>query len=290
MPEAHAKSTARKSKRRWCQFTLRTLLLVVTVTAVLLASWNTFIAPYRAERRAIAAFREHGCLVETEVCGPRWLRKVIGDEHFQTAVSVCVDVRTQIRLQQLRGLRLQYRLAKGSAARLPEHTDELMRLVKQLNETPQPTDDVMVHLASMTNLEVLILPQCQVTDEGLKYLEGLTSLRRLCLENTPVTDEGLKHLSGLANLEWLYLGNNSVLADGTTDRVTRVTDTGLTHLSSLTKLKVLLLGGTEITDAGLEHLKALPNLRQLNVRRTKVTAKGVAELKRTLPNLEDVSF
>ena len=84
----------------------------------------------------MAAFREHGGLGETEVYGPRWLRKVIGDECFQTATSVSIDERTQVRLQHVRGWRLQYRLTKGSAARLPEHTDRLMRLVKQLNETP----------------------------------------------------------------------------------------------------------------------------------------------------------
>ncbi len=41
-----------KPKRRWFQFSLRTLLLLTAVSAVLLWLWRVYVAPNRAHRRA----------------------------------------------------------------------------------------------------------------------------------------------------------------------------------------------------------------------------------------------
>lgn len=44
-----------KPKRRWFQYSLRTLLIVVTLAAGLLVAWQVYVEPYR---RQTSRFRE----------------------------------------------------------------------------------------------------------------------------------------------------------------------------------------------------------------------------------------
>ncbi len=72
-----------KPKRRWFQFSLRTLLLLTAASAVLLGLWTIYVAPYRAQSRAAAALRELGAELTVEPAdGPAWLRKLVGEEYF----------------------------------------------------------------------------------------------------------------------------------------------------------------------------------------------------------------
>ena len=56
------------------------------------------------------------------------------------------------------------------------------------------TDDGLVHLKGLTNLQFLSLSRTKVTDAGLVHLKGLTKLQYLHLSDTKVTDEGVKKL------------------------------------------------------------------------------------------------
>ncbi len=100
-----AVSSHPKSNRRWFQFRLRTLLLVTAGCAVVLAMWTTYLSPYRAQHRAIAALTELGAVVTTEPAGPAWLRKLVGDEYLVnlTFVSFPFDS-TDSDLKHLKGL------------------------------------------------------------------------------------------------------------------------------------------------------------------------------------------
>ena len=77
---------ALKPKRRWLQFSLRTLFIVVTVFCV----WLAITAKRaREQRQAVEAIRAvHGAIAfqhqldRTEPPGPEWLRQLIGDEYF----------------------------------------------------------------------------------------------------------------------------------------------------------------------------------------------------------------
>lgn len=125
------------------------------------------------------------------------------------------------------------------------------------------TDDDLVLLNALTNLEGLNLNGMQVTDGGVEHIKALTNLRDLKLEGTQVTNAGLEHIKGLRNLETLDL-----------DR-TRVTDTGLEYIKGMTSLWGLCLNETQVTDAGLEHIRGLRGLAALTLDGTQITDAGL---------------
>ncbi len=75
-------------RRRWLQFSLRTLLLVITAACVWLA-WQA----YRAQQQAIAvaALRELRGHVTSKVRNPDWLWRLFGERLGRTTVRVQLD-------------------------------------------------------------------------------------------------------------------------------------------------------------------------------------------------------
>ena len=154
--------------RRRVQFGLRTMLVFVTLCAVV-CSWLTVrLREARRQAEAVAAilqkFHEESAVwydwvtdhdlrvfVETPPPGPEPLRKLLG-------VDFLADV-TGLTLDNL-----------------------------------QLTEAEVADLAALTPLKGLWLNSVHVTDEGLSHLERLTNLQHLILVNTQVTNEGVKKL------------------------------------------------------------------------------------------------
>src|SRR5206468_7955899 len=82
------------------------------------------------------------------------------------------------------------------------------------------------------------LAETKVTDEDLLFLAALPDLQALYLMETQITNAGLAHLKDLSNLRTLNLG------------LTRVSGPGLKHLKGLIQLRTLWLADTDVTDAG----------------------------------------
>ena len=61
MSEANA-----KRRRRWFQFSLRTLLIVVTLAAGLLVAWRAYVEPYGRQREVMALIKDLNGGYETE--------------------------------------------------------------------------------------------------------------------------------------------------------------------------------------------------------------------------------
>jgi hypothetical protein len=237
-----------KRKRRWFQFSLRTLLLFTLICAVA-ASWVAHrMDKKRAEREAIAAIRKagglvyHDCeevhkdtsgkMVASGTRGPEWLQKLVGDDFFTDPLLV-------------------------SFIKVRESTEATMTIVGELDE-----------------LRWLFLAESNVTDAGLANLMRLRQLTNLNLGGTNITDAGLAHLTKLRKIEYLML-----------DR-TKITDAGLVHLEGIDSLWRLSLTNTNVTDAGLEHLRRLTKLDALWLEGTKVTKAGIESLQESLPNCE----
>src|SRR5438105_4720296 len=67
------------------------------------------------------------------------------------------------------------------------------------------TDEDMVHLEQLPDLEYISLDHVQITDAGLVHCRGLTNLRRLGLIGTGITGAGLIHLGRLSRLQEVHL-------------------------------------------------------------------------------------
>ena len=106
-----------KRRRRWVQFSLRTLLVFVTLCAVASSWFVVKMKQVKKRREAVKAIMEAGGSVRYEYSvnaqlsgstpkppGPAWIRKLLGDDFFATVLGVTREVRAQMkeRLQQIR--------------------------------------------------------------------------------------------------------------------------------------------------------------------------------------------
>jgi internalin A len=222
-----------KSKRRWYQFSLRSLLVFVVLVSIAMSWLGVRLARARKQREAVEAIEKAGGNVEYEDFAdslvPQWARAVFGKDFFFDVIAVWVG---------------EPDFGDDEAAYLKRLTN-LTHL--SLSRT-QVTDAGLEHLEGLTNLISLDLSDTQVTDAGLEHLKGLTSLTVLGLSQTQITDAGLEYLEGLTNLTQLALSQ------------TQITDAGLEHLEGLINLTLLYLNRTQVTTQGVERLRqALPN-------------------------------
>ena len=188
--------------------------------------------------------------------GPRWLRRMIGDEWFSDVAMISFDSDSQ-------------------------------KCV---------TDDVLRTISTFRRLQVLIVPFGQITDVGLEHLRGLDRLRALDLSETSIGDRGLSNLTGLKNLEILELDGTQVTGAGLSQLVglnklsdlylsaTWVDDEGMSALARLTGLTLLTLSKTRVAAAGLARLSALRTLESLYV--STENLESALRLKRDIPGLD----
>lgn len=181
-------------------------------------------------------------------------------------------------------------------------TDEGMVYLEGLNNLEslmlvrtQVTDNGLAHIKELTNLEFLGLLSNRFTDTGLEYIIGMTNLKSLRLDDTEVTNDGLKRLKQnglLSALEFLSLNRTKISNEGLAHLTgmqnlkrlylsdTQVTSVGLDYIGGLTKLEGLILNNNDISDEGLLHLKTLTNLNMLYLRNTQITSTGLAHLEK----------
>jgi hypothetical protein len=259
-----------KGKRRWFQFSLRSLVLFTLICAVPCAWLGRKIEQKRRERVCVAAVLELGGEVkyDYEAGGPRetppgpaWLRSFLGENFFSDVVGVTYQPSFWYEL-------LWPKLADDGLAQIKS----LTRLETLELSGTKTTDAGLANLKELTQLQELGLCDTKITDAGLVNLKGLTGLRNLDLNWTLVTHAGLANLKGLTRLHKLSL------------RRTKVGDAGIVNLQGLSELQDLDLIQTQVTDAGLANLNGLAQLQNLWLYETKVTATGIEDLQKALPN------
>lgn len=170
-------------RRRWFRYSLRTLLLAMVAVSVGMGWLAARMKEAQRQRAAVAAIVSLSGLVifddqpddltaaPAASSVPGWLRRLLGDDFFRTAVHV-----------------VAFNDATMEAVRdLPD--------IRRLDFVGSPaTDAGLVHVSWLSRLESLNLSDTQITDAGLEHLHGLTRLRELCLRGTSVTNEGVKRL------------------------------------------------------------------------------------------------
>ncbi|QEG37130.1 leucine-rich repeat domain-containing protein [Bythopirellula goksoeyrii] len=111
-----------------------------------------------------------------EPSGPVWLRRLIGNEYFQTVVGIRFKKRGEISESAIEQIASQANL------------EELYLMRTGISDS-----DLQV-IGQLKKLELLVIRDNQVTDEGLAYLHSLESLKQLNVINTSVTAVGVAKL------------------------------------------------------------------------------------------------
>ncbi len=226
-----------KGKRRWYQYSLRTLMIVVTLFAVACSWFAVKLQQAKRQKYAALAIMELGGFVgyEYEMTSSRvrlrgatpalaWLRGILGDDFFNAVIYVNLSGKN---------ISADY---KGRIAVLDNSTD------------------MDVSAGNKVQIGAHRIPKIMsISDIDLECLRDLEGLQYLDLSGTEITDEGMKNLKGLHQLQFLSL-------DGA-----QITDVSLEYLKRLKQLKNLNVANTRITSEGLEELKnALPKAKITN--------------------------
>jgi Leucine Rich repeat len=238
-----------KRKRRWFQFSLRTLLIFTLIAAIACAWLRSKIEQKRQERQTVEAILKSGGKVkyDYQIANPPatapgldWLRSMLGEDFFSEVVSV----------------------------------DIYHNFFEQLL-WPKAADLQLKRIKDLSHLESLYLSRTNTTDSGLKNIKDLTKLKDLNLDDTDITDAGMTNLKGLVHVKSLSLA------------LLKITDAGLANLEGMTELESLMLyKASGVTDAGLVHLKGLKQLKAVDLNGTSVTSAGIRDLRKALPNCE----
>ena len=189
----------RKRQRRWFQFSLRTLLIVMTVCAVAFAWWSY---KARQQREVVAALKKNAMIVydfreqrlKKPPYWPAWLVNIVGVDYFANVTEVHFHDDTTD--ADMRGL-----------SKLT--TLKLVRI-----HCPRVTDAGLKELAGLSSLQELTIYHARVTDEGVAELVGLRELHTLHLDTTKITDKGLMKLAELKSLRGLNVDNTRVTDEG----------------------------------------------------------------------------
>ena len=199
----------RKTKRRWFQISLRTLLVLFLLSGVLFGWMGHRLSYARRQRAAVEEITTLGGMVGYRVAWstsaeepwlkeswiPRWLVGLLGDDFFLNATGVRLGGG---------GIRNQHLV----------HLQPLTHLRHLTLSGSRITDEGMVHLQPFRRLESLELEGTRISDDGLAQLPHLPRLRHLDVCWTDVTEEGLLHLREAQQLEKLYIIEARVTPSG----------------------------------------------------------------------------
>lgn len=191
--------------RRLSRFSVRTLLLLVLVTAILLGRWRS---QAERQRKAVKLISESGSFVyyhefphqrvgtadySAEPPGPDWLRNIVGDEYFQT-VRMVFFAPTDKAMKQI--------------------TTSLPDLRKAWIDAYQLTDEGLKQLSKVKSLEeVTISNGHNLSNNSMSTLSGLPNIRSLYIVNTPIDHRSVEHLAKLTCLQQLHLSRTLLTVD-----------------------------------------------------------------------------
>lgn len=304
--EAETPAEKKRPRRRWFQFSLRTLLLMMLVFGCGLG-W--FTAKRRQAQQAWKRIEEAEKLDinliavdDNRAMGGihhegTWLEEWLGISLPEPLISAKVNTSSNPtpELQEL--------------AKFPELTDIWLEVDDITDEQLAPLAGMkrlttlqiawsplrgsgLAYLAGNDSLEELNLFYCDnLTDEAIYSIPKLPSLTHLRINNCPLTGVSLGHLAtACPKLETLILNKVPLTLEGfqeigtihslksLTLEESGVTSDGLGYLSDLAQLQEISFDGAYINDLGLEYLSKHPHLENLTLQKMSITDAGMTHL------------
>lgn len=285
------KNTPRK--RPWFRFSLRTLLLVMTVVALWFGF--TFSRARHEERAAKAILAADGKIVydwqvrspdeepKTKLApaGPLWLRKLFGLHWFDSIV--------QVEFRERRWRDPQANIEK----RFAKFGPKLLKLSKlksmRLYEATLSKQDCQL-IAELSQLEELSCGRMKISDEEARMLSMAPNLQQLRLDGVHITTQGLEALAKLPRLKELrFTSPYNYDSEGEDTQEYWLQDEGLQAFADCKQLSSLQFHQTLITDEGIRSLGKLKQLEKLMVHSPNITGKSLEFVVARMKNLEYLS-
>ena len=176
--------TPSRSKRRWYQFSLRTLIFFTALVAVGCGWFVKRLHDARQRRQVVEAIRATGRTEFSGSLGFSWLEDDSLGIYFPEKSATDASL---AHLKDISQLRLLY-----------------------LYDT-SISDTGLEYVKTLPNLRVLLLSGTSITDDGLDCLKNMAHLGQLSsFYRTAISDAGLEHILGLSQLHVLVLSKTEV--------------------------------------------------------------------------------
>jgi Leucine-rich repeat (LRR) protein len=288
-----------KPRRRWFQFSLRTLLAVMTLAAGLAVAWRIYVEPYRQQRQTMKLIEHLGGSYQT-VAAPGWLRTLFGQDFQNITLVNLADCDTPAAyLGQVAALPALETLVVGGQEFTDEHLRPLHRVSTLRGLVLDSTDVTVAAIDALRKS----LPHVDVYQSQRRTIAELKTQRVILDGDWNASHPRLQQLLGK---EWFFEPVHAQLFHIPKDsdvallarlpqlRALELTglqlvDDDLVPLRRLGQLQELYVTQTHITDAGLAHLDAFPQLKKIALNDTHVSSAGLAHLAR-LTELEELEL
>ena len=140
------------------------------------------------------------------------------------------------------------------------------------------TDQGLVYLKRLEQLEELNLSDTLVTNAGMKHISCLSGLKTLSIGGIPVNYDGLLEIAKMSQLETLALSYSDTVGKRIRLRKVKITDRDIEALRGFEGLRVLDLSGTRVSDKSMQWIGSLPKLEKLYLEKTRITDDGIIHL------------
>jgi tetratricopeptide (TPR) repeat protein len=279
-----------ETRRRWWQFRLRSLFLMLTLVSILLALLGIPLSEY---------YREQQIVARIEAAGGRVSRQFV-PRLGSSVLSAVVGSRPYMRVTEI----------EYAALGPGEDFRQLYRLryLRSLSLSGVPiAQDMLLDIRKIEKLQTLNLAGTGITDPGLSALRGHPNLVRLNVARTPVTDAALEELeSQMPHLRKVLRQRavDELLALNCTIRPSdnpfaghfdsvhlnrSVAPSDLRHLCQLPGLTELQAMNVVFTGESMKHLGKLTSLRSLRVSHGTIPSGAMKQL-RPLTKLRSLRF
>jgi Leucine-rich repeat (LRR) protein len=304
-----AAEAKKEPRRRWrFQYSLRTLLIFVSIVGVLCGWLGMFLQRVRHQRNVVVQIKTLGgeVIYDYQIAGmqagnfpasppgPRIIRWILGDDVF--AYVGAVYFKTPVNNKDLPQLQELTHL-KGVYLSSPGITDEWLKIISEIPNLQwlsllvdkNITEEGLGRIKNIKTLEALSLCGAAVNDSTLMQCEKLANLNFLVLKETSVTDDGMENLVRLSQLHQLEIFKNRGITDvSMIGQLTNLEslkivsnstiDKGFNQLKDLRKLINLSIVSTPLNDDNMKFLDDLKELRELILAETQITDSGLVHL------------